>query len=507
MSFEDKLKPTNSTSSFEAKLRPLREPSGTGSLSMSAAPAPEPEEKTPVRDFVSQYARGFASSGRKLQNVLPRSLGTVPDFSTGQPGRKSDEMPQPNSGAAKAGEFIGEASTFILPSSLAAKATTKAPFLLKSAAQGGASFLQESMNQGGFGPSSVAAGAVDAAFPVAGRVLDLGGAVLKGIAGGTTGAGTEVIEAALQRPGAAFKAAGDASTEALQNISRQVREGAQRLYKKAGEEYASLVQQAGLSELPRSELIERTTQRLAQLADGVVDEDGLKLIDSPFTTAEENQLTKVFNNIRNWQDFSAQGVNDLARKISRFRRGAADSGNYDRVIDTVRRELREFVGEVAPSIREANQQFAAKMDLLDEIDNVLRTNPNLGGREGVRRTAESLGRIFNSGKEFSREAIEDLERELGIDIIGTMAGQQLSQTAPRATARIGGVLDAFVQPVASLAARNLVPLAGATRNATNMIASIPGVRPATRSGVINTFANMFRQENNSLPNSENNNNR
>src|SRR5690606_33620499 len=159
--------------------------------------------------------------------------------------------------------------------------------------------------------------------------------------------------------------------------------------------------------------------------------------------------------------------------------------------DTFRREIREQVGNVAPAIKEANERYTEKMDLLDEIDNVLKTDPKFYGREGVRKTAENLGRIFNSGKQFTREASEELERELGIDILGTIAGQQLSDVAPRATSRIGGALDAVVQPVASVAARNLVPLAGATKQQViDRISKIPGVSPSARAAIVNTVAQL-----------------
>jgi len=142
------------------------------------------------------------------------------------------------------------------------------------------------------------------------------------------------------------------------------------------------------------------------------------------------------------------------------------------------------------------------MDLLDEIDNVLKTQNKFTGREGIRRTAQELNRVFNRSKELSREAIEALEKELDIDIIGTLAGQQLSDTAPRSAATIGDTLGNVVRPAASMVGRNVIPAAGAGRQVYDAVVSIPGIPKTTRAALVNTIAELFRDEQNDLPDTQ-----
>lgn len=447
-----------------------------------------------VRDLLGGAVYGFSAPGRTIARGFDALYGIK-----ATPEQRKAEFEQStgvnlDTTTGNVGKFVGETATFVAPGGIASSITRGAPLLLRAGAQGGASFGQELLNTGNIS-SATAAGAVDAALPVAGRVLGLGGQVLKGLTGGLTGQGMDVVQAALDRPAAAFRAAGGDTIETLKNVSSQVREGVKNLSKKAGNEYAELVAKAGVKDVADSGFTEAIKKQMADLADISYKNGELVFRNTPFTDAEERQLTKVANVITEWDDLTPKGINDLARRISRFRRGAPDSENFDRVIDSTRRQIREYVGQVAPTIKEANSRFAEKMDLIDEIDNVLRTNEKFTGREGIRKTAESLGRIFSSGKEFTREAIEDLEKELGIDITGTIAGVRLGEVAPRAASSIGDTVGSLIQAPAAIAARNLVPLAGATKQqVVDRVMSAPGVPESARAAVVNAVASLFREE-------------
>lgn len=452
-----------------------------------------------VKDFAIGAASGFSAPGRFLKNkvmnpILRGALGQDTAVATDAKGYAPDTT------SGKIGEFAGETVPFAVTGGIVGSATKGAPLLARAGAQGINSFAIQSMNQQEINKSSFAAGATDAALPIAGRALKLGGDVLKGLAGGLSGTGVDVIEAALERPGAAFKAAGDGSSGALAKLSGEIRDGASRLYKKAGEDYAQAVASAGVNELPKEEVVDGVSKKLVELADANITDEGLQLVDTPFTDVEERQLQKMYNTVTNWTDYTPQGVNTLATRISKFRRGAQDSANFDRVVDGVKRYVRGYVGDKFPEIKEAVTTFSDKMDLLDEINNVLKTTPELGSREGVRKTAEALGRIFNANKEFSRNAINELEKELGIDIIGTLAGQQLSQTAPRSSARIGDLMMNIIQPVGSITARNIVPLVGAVKmQVTDRILQVPGIEPATRALIVNAISDLFEEPEVSIP--------
>lgn len=449
---------------------------------------------TRTGNFLAGAFDAFTAPGRTIQKGLSKAVDSL----TGSRGfgapnmdrdsRISDLGANPDATSTKVGEFAGKTATFLSPGGLQKGAANLA-------FQGGRSFTMESLNQGKVDGSSVAAGVTDAvAIPVANQVFKIGGDVLKGIAGGLSAKGRETIEAALQRPGAAFKAAGGDATEGLKELSQQVRAGVRGLRKSAGDEYAQLLSEASISTLPRKTVVDKVSNAIIESADVAVSKGKLVFNNTPLTDVEERQLSKLFNRVTDWDDFTPAGINRLATTISRFRRGGADSQNFDRIVDTVRRSVRETAGDVAPTIREANLRFSDKMDLIDEIDNVIKTGGGLGQREGIRKTAEALGRLFNSNKQLSREVIEDLERALNIDILGTMAGQQLTDVAPRSTSAIGGALDTAIQSVSSPVLRNALPLVGAIQTQlVDRVMGIPGIPESARATIVQTITEITNQ--------------
>lgn len=471
--------------------------------SVATVPQGERTFSDRAKDLVGGALYGISAPGRFIQNKIFNP--TLNAIGLGGPDATKEGFEQSlgvdvDTTSGKVGTFVGETVPMAVTGSAVGAAVKNAPLLARAGAMGAASFTQQSINQQEINSSSVAAGATDAALPVLGRFARVGADVLKGLAGGVSGAGVDVIEAALARPGAAFKAAGKGDAGDLKKLSETIRAGAKQLYKKAGTEYAETVAKAGVAELPKDDVIKGVTETLAELADANVADDGLRLIDTPFTDVEERQLQKMYNTVKNWGDFTPQGVNTLATRISKFRRGAQDSASFDRVVDGVRRYVRGYVGDKYPEIATAVSTFSDRMDLLDEIDNVLKTSPELGTREGIRKTAESLGRIFNANKEFSREAIESFEKEVGVDIIGTMAGQQLSQTAPRSSARIGDLVMNLVQPLGSVAARNAVPLVGAIKlQVVDRILSVPGIEPSVRASIVQAVSELFAEPDDDIP--------
>ena len=82
-----------------------------------------------------------------------------------------------------------------------------------------------------------------------------------------------------------------------------------------------------------------------------------------------------------------------------------------------------------PEIAEANKTFADKMDLIDELDSILKTQGAVESRQGLRETSQRIARLFNANKELSRQAVDELEKEIGLDTLAIEAGRQLSDNA------------------------------------------------------------------------------
>lgn len=472
-----------------------------GNTPPTQSPQSTLRESRPVRDTFSGLAKsagrvglGLGTIGRSIQKTFGANIGGQEDsiFDTDSQARaKANDFLAPKSRAEQSAGFVGDVASMALPGSGVYKATSGLGFAGRMLGRGAFGGLSGTVQGGGDIDSDTAIGVgTEIAFPVAGKAINYGGNVLKGLAGLVSGKGADVIEQIIKTPKDAIAGGQMTGVQGLKKSATNIREGVKALSKKVGSEYAELVSKAGVKQLPKDDVIDGATQRLADLADGTITKDGIKFIDTPFTEIEEKQLQKVFNNIKNWQDFTPDGVNSLARKISRFRRGSEDSKNFDRVVDTVRRDLRTFVGKVAPTIREANEKFADKMDLLDQLDSLLKTDGAVNSREGIQKTSEAIGRLFNANKDIAREGVEEIEKELGINILGREAGRQLVDGVSRSQSAIGdaatGVARALIPP------QVLLRVTAGTGMAKEAIESrLDTLDPTARAVVIEVLTDLF----------------
>jgi hypothetical protein len=466
---------------------------------------PTMRESAPIRDTFTGLAKsvgkvglGIGTLGRGIQRIVtPKALeakmmGRDSIFDIGGEKRaQADEFLRPKSQAEKTSMFVGDVAATAIPSSAVYKATKGIGFATQLLGRGGVGALSGTIQGGGDIDRDTAIGAAtEVAFPVAGKVLGYGGNVLKGLAGLVSGKGSDVIEQVMKTPRAALEGGQLTGVAGLKESAVSVRQGVKELGKKANTEYAELVAKAGVKELPKDDIVRGMSDRLVDLADARMTKEGLKFVDTPFTEIEETQLRKVFNNINTWDDFTPDGVNSLARKISRFRRGSADSANFDRVIDTLKRDLRTYVGKVAPTIKEANEKYADKMDLLDQLDNILKTDGAVTSREGIQKTSEAIGRLFNANKDIAREGVEEIERELGINILGKEAGRQLVDGVSRSQSAIGdfatGISRAIIPP------KLLLQVTARTGIAKDAIESrLDVLDPTARAVVIEVLTDLF----------------
>ena len=393
---------------------------------------------------LGRTALGVASIGRGIQKGVSRGVDAV--FGThgfGLSGESvTDSGSQQQQGAVNflkpqgAGENIGalaaDVATFAVPGGAVARATKGAGLVKRAATLGATDATIATAKEGQLDRDAAIAGGVGAALPVGGAiaapVLRYGGGVLKGLAGTVSGTGQDVVERALANPTVAKQGLRASDEQALKQTATAVRQGVKTLKQNASTQYADLTSSV-TGKLDAGTLRTKITSRLVDDADARVTDTGLSFKNTPLLETEEKQLEKIFGLVNEWDDFTPQGVNTLATRIGRFRRDTQDSAQFDRIVDNIRRDTRSFVGEQFPEIAEANAKFASRMDLIDDLDSILKTRGAVESQQGVRETSQRIARLFNANKELSREAVELLEKDLGIDVLSIEAGRQLSDNA------------------------------------------------------------------------------
>lgn len=429
-----------------------------------------------------KLALGVGTLGRTMQEGVARLAGKdlkeTSVFDVGSEKRvKADEALKGDTTGQKIGSTLTEIGSTILPSSTAYKATKGLGFAAKILLRGGSGAITGTVQGGGDIDRDTAIGvASETLIPGAVKqTIKIGGGVLKRLASVGGGTGTDVIEQVLKSPKAALASSKLDDTTSLKQTSTAIRSGIKTLKEKAGQEFDTL------------------TSKVTKPLDGkVIKETALKYIDDMEASSfkiDSGDMDKLRKVVQNWNDFSPKGINGMASKISDFYSGSANAVPEDRIISGLNRTIRDWVGKQVPEIAEANAKYADKMDLIEQMNAIFKLKGNVDSRLGLQNTATAVSRLFNANKGVVREGVEELQKELGIDVLGGEAGRQLGgqaitrfQVADGAT----GVARSFIPQSA------ILKLTAATGLAKNAIESrLDSLEPVARATVIEVLTDLL----------------
>ena len=431
---------------------------------------------------IGKLALGVGTVGRGIQKAVTpkaleeRMLGGESVFDTGTEKRtQAEESLKADTTGQGVSSFVTEVGATMLPSGAAYKATKGLGFIGRVLGRGATGATIGTVQGGGDIDRDTAIGAAaETIIPGAvSQTFKLGGGVLKRLASVGGGTGTDVIEQVLKSPKAALAGAKLDDVASLKQTSSAIRTGIKTLRDKAGQEFESL------------------TSKITKPLNGkAIKDTALKYIDdmeaSSFKIDSGDKLRKV---VQGWDDFSPKGINGMASKISDFYSGSANAVPEDRIISGLNRTIRDWVGKQVPEIAEANAKYADKMDLIEQMNAIFKLKGNIDSRLGLQNTATAVSRLFNANKGVVREGVEELQKELGIDVLGAEAGRQLGgqaitrfQVADGAT----GVARSFIPQSA------ILKLTAATGLAKNAIESrLDSLEPAARATVIEVLTDLL----------------
>jgi hypothetical protein len=500
-------------------LAQLQAMSSQGSQTPAPAPAPTSIGRS-VGNFLGGATFGFSAPGRTIQNALSsgvdRLFGTKNFGRASQAGFEQVTKTDVDTTPGKAGQFVGEAATFLVPGSAAAQATAKSPFLVKTAVQGAASFAQGVLNEGEVNSDAVAAGAAAAAGPALGAGVRLTGRiasnVTKNIAAVLSGKGTKVIDAIIENPQAARQ--GMRETIGIAQSAQQVRNGVKKLADTAAKEF-----ETALDELPKrlgrapsvltagkkttikvggktytlsTQGIKSNLTKMLRRFNVEVDprKETFDFLEAPLDNAESARLREVFNVVQEWRDTSPAGLHRLSRKISNFRRPGEQSKELNAIIDAVSKGTHDYIAKRIPAAREMLTKYSQAQDVIEAFDQEFATSGRfMGGIAERIKTERKLGTLFSGEK---TSAVGLLENKLpgGKDVVGREAGRLLSEDIGRSAASIGDMLRSVVNTVIS--PRLVGEVAAATGLAKPVVEQIlqraQTLAPAARAAYIQTIS-------------------
>jgi hypothetical protein len=455
----------------------------------------QPKERVTMGEGLKSGAVGFAKGlgkvglgvgtlGRTIQEGVSRATGggDLPEdsiFDIGSDKRnKADEFLKADNRGESISSFASEVGSTLLPSAGAYKATKGLGFLTKMLGRGTSGAVTGTVQGGGDIDKDTAIGiAAETVLPGAvNTVSKYGGNVLKSLAGFVSGKGGDVIEQVLKSPRAALEGADGVSSQVLKDTAASIRGGVRKIRENAGQTF--------------EELTKNHTKPLNRKAFNKLTDDFFEEVDSS-TFLKPDDIGKLKTTIAKWTDNSPQGLNKLASKLSKFYSGSDAAKDMDGVVSGLNRTIRDWIGEQVPEILEANAKYSDKMDLIEQMEALFKTKGSVDGRIGLQKTSEAVGRLFNASKDIAREGAEEIEKELGINILGKEAGRQLvGNTSTKFQAGASGLVEGLGR--ALLPPKALLQITARTGIAKNAIeAQLNTLSPSVRSSVIEVLTNLF----------------
>jgi hypothetical protein len=446
-----------------------REPIATRGFATSlAVSGGVPQQQGTMQGF----SQGVAKSGLStLQNLGNMVLSPVKS-ALGLQGVKtglSEETLKPQTRAEETGKLVGDIAQYFVPSTRIAKATQGLSFLPKVLSRTAGDVGVAGIQSGGDTGEMKTVGAISAGIQSISPIVRMLSSIGKRTLATVSGKGTEVIEQALKTPEATRQGLRLPALQSLKddvsNVITQVKDLARASTQNYGKALEELPKRLGRS----PEVItagQKTTIKVGgqtytlsmqgikssltrTLRDfGVEVNPKKKTLDFLQTTldsGEEKRLREVFTVINKWKDTTPQGLNTLATKIGNFKKPTEQSKQLNAMIGKIKNNVRDYIGDRVPAVKELNKRFMQEQRFLDELDTYLRTSNGFNTADTVKNVANRIQKLFVKDKEMAREVLENLAG--GAEIAGRQAGRELQSAIPRSTATIGDKISGIIQSI------------------------------------------------------------
>jgi len=322
-------------------------------------------------------------------------------------------------------------------------------------------------------------------------VSKLFGGVAKRLGGAISGKGAEALEMIIENPEAAKEGLRGESLEVLKDSAKEIRGVVKRMQSDASEKFGQEIDKLPVFKKINKKKIERNiAPRLENFGITMID-NKFNLKNSVLDEADEKVLKKMFDLFETHTDETPKALNDLARKVSAFRKGA-DRTQLNTVVDTVRRGIRDTVGEEVPQLKKALTDYSQKEDFLDALMGELSIKRGFDSTEGIIKTSRKIANLFGSNKELTRELIEQAGAG---DILAREAGRQLAEAPSRASVSIGETTRSILQSVIPPKAIGEVAAAlGTTKEKVRPLINIlNNYAPVERIALFNLFASLLNE--------------
>ena len=142
--------------------------------------------------------------------------------------------------------------------------------------------------------------------------------------------------------------------------------------------------------------------------------------------SEQNNITELNDLIKNWDDITPLGLNELKQAI-RNRMSPGNSAQLNRIYTTAESNLINYIKNRAPQIYEMNASYAEASSFIDKLQQ------EFFGKSSTMKDSTKLERllgIFNQKNNLRQDLIAELGQKAGTDLLNEITGAAMSSWMP-----------------------------------------------------------------------------
>lgn len=441
--------------------------------------SPEVTKKTGfvknVKDVAIGAGKGVLNTALGISRLGAKALQTImPSDELGRRGDKTAAeyikdtgIATPTNNAQKLG-FMGEQiAEFFVPGGASLKAgniasnAVKGGRLIKGATKlastgvvegflgAGQTAFQEGAFNNNVKNAGIASAVVPAGFSALGKTLKTAGKVGGELLGKTTGAGGEAIFQAFKNPNVVkFAREAGKDIEGFQGeVLNETKSALSLLAEKRANAYQKRLNKIKLNKTELDNITFDVRDKAVNLMDNFdisfapqVDDVGKSLNQLDFSNSTliegQNVVQKALNDVMSWTDNTPAGLDKLKRRLGSYadqlssrekRQGLSIVLDLKNTIDDSLKKNVNGYEAMTSGYREAS-------NLIDDIQKTFSIGNNKAKETQLKKILGSL----RDNNENRKELLEVLGQTGGKDLIGKVAGSQLSKTAPKGLSGVIG---------------------------------------------------------------------
>jgi len=338
------------------------------------------------------------------------------------------------------------------------------------------------------------------------KLAQTGYRVLKGFfkrgAGFASSATQDAVEQIAKNPKEANKYIGDKSVDILEDVSKSIQTGVNTIQKEASDEYGKALQSVptkNIGNINKKDILGSLNKAIGKYDLKIDSKSGTisGFNKSALSDKEAKVVTKLFNQITDWEDISPAGLVELTKKMQTFKRYSETYTKSDTLITKTISSIRDYISEKIDSdvVKAASKDYSIKQQLLEVIRRQIGVAKGFLSKNDLITVSQKLSTIYNANKEVVNKFLTEFEQQSGESVLTPLAVREVTKAPTKFNLKSGGLED-LVQVIIpkEFTAKLITTLGIAEQNATALINTLNSIAPGKRVALFNIITQLTQQK-------------